>query len=224
MKIHDISVPVRNGMQVYPGDPQVTVEQVASIASGDRLNLSRLVMGSHAGTHMDAPSHFIDSGASVDLLPPELMIGPAVVVEVKGVTEVSARIISRLPLHGTSRLLLKTDNGAFWPEGEFNEDYAHLSEDAARYLVERKMCLVGIDGPSIERFEGSGDVHRQLLGGGVLILEGLDLRSVQPGEYDLLCLPLKVAGGEGAPARALLMERHGSSSGTFDAHTTRWPL
>src|SRR5919199_421856 len=163
VQIIDVSVPVRPGMITYPGDPEVRLERVSSIADGDVANLSRLALGVHSGTHVDAPLHFLDGGASVETLPLDVLVGPCVVVEGLEVAAVPA--------------------------------------GAARALVAGGVRLVGIDYLSI----GDEDAHWILLGAGVVAVEGLDLRNVEPGEYRLICAPLKLVGSEGAPARVLLL-------------------
>jgi arylformamidase len=192
VRVIDVSVPVRPGMITYPGDPVVRLERVSSIADGDVLNLSRLDLGVHSGTHVDAPLHFVDGGASVETLALDVVVGPCVVVEGLDPTAVPA---------GAERVLFKTPNGRLWERDEFSEDFVALDGGTARALVERGVRLVGIDYLSI----GDEEAHRILLGAGVVAVEGLDLREVEPGEYGLVCAPLKLEGAEGAPARVLLL-------------------
>ena len=179
-------------MIVYPGDPEVRLERVSSIAEGDVANISRLDLGVHSGTHVDAPLHFVDGGASVETLPLDVLVGPCSVVE--GLEEAAVPA-------GVERVLFKTPNGRLWERDEFSEDFVKLDGEAARVLVERGVRLVGIDYLSI----GDEEAHRILLGAGVVAVEGLDLREVEPGEYRLVCAPLKLEGAEGAPARVLLL-------------------
>jgi arylformamidase len=192
MQIIDVSVPVRPGMITYPGDPEVRLERVSSIADGEAANLSRLDFGVHSGTHVDAPLHFVEGAASVETLPLEVLVGPCVVVEGLEPASVPA---------GAERVLFKTANSRLWERDEFSEDFVKLDGEAARQLVERGVRLVGIDYLSI----GDEEAHRVLLGAGVVAVEGLDLREVEPGEYRLVCAPLKLVGAEGAPARVLLL-------------------
>jgi arylformamidase len=192
MRIVDVSVPVRPGMIVYPGDPEVRLERVSSIADGDGVNLSRLDLGVHSGTHVDAPLHFVEGGASVEALPLDVLVGPCVVVDGLDVAAVP---------RGAERVLFKTPNSRLWERDEFTEDFVALDGEAARALVERGVRLVGIDYVSI----GDEEAHRVLLGAGVVAIESLDLREVEPGEYRLVCAPLKLEGAEGAPARVLLL-------------------
>ena len=192
MQIIDVSVPVRPGMITYPGDPEVRLERVSSIGAGDVVNLSRLDLGVHSGTHVDAPLHFLDGGRSVETLPLDVLVGPCVVVDGLDPAAVPA---------GAERVLFKTPNSRLWERAEFSEDFVALDAEAARALVGRGVRLVGIDYLSI----GDEEAHRVLLGAGVVAVEGLDLREVEPGEYRLVCAPLKLEGAEGAPARVLLL-------------------
>jgi arylformamidase len=192
VQIIDVSVPVRPGMITYPGDPEVRLERVSSIADGDVANLSRLDLGVHSGTHVDAPLHFVDGGASVEKLPLDVLVGPGVVVEGLDPAAVPA---------GAERVLFKTPNSRLWERDEFAEDFVALDGEAARALVAGGVRLVGIDYLSI----GDEEAHRILLGAGVVAVEGLDLREIEPGEYRLVCAPLKLVGAEGAPARVLLL-------------------
>ena len=225
MKIYDITMPLSAELPTYQGDPPVRIEPVTRMERGDAANVSGISMSTHSGTHIDVPRHYSDSGLSVDRLPLDLLMGKALVVEMHGVTEIGRGELKRLPLKGEERLLFKTDNSALWGRKEFHEDYAHLTEEGAAYLLELGVQLVGIDYLSIERFYGRGEVHRLLLSRGAVILEGLNLEGVPPGGYELICLPLKIKDGDGAPARAVLRSREGAGTATeFDAHTSKWPL
>jgi arylformamidase len=204
MQIYDISVPLVTGLPGYPGDPPVVVESVLTLAAGDGAQVARLTLADHSGTHIDAPSHMLADGAPVDGVPLAALIGPVLVADLRGVAMVGARELAELPLAGVQRLLLKTDNSRLWNLPDFYPDYVALSEDGAQFLLRAGIRLVGIDYLSIERFGGDGAVHRLLLGDGVVILEGLDLSAITAGCYELLCLPLRLAGGGGAPARAVL--------------------
>ncbi len=225
MKIYDISVPLFAGLPAYPGDPPVELEPVSSISRGDLANVTRLTLTTHSGTHLDAGRHFDDNGLTVDLLPLTLLIGKALVVELAGVNEIGPVNLQRLPLRGHERVLFKTDNSALWEQAGFVPDYGHLTVDAARYLLDMGVRLVGIDYLSVESIDGDGAVHRLLLGEGAVILEGLNLAGVAPGEYELICLPLKVRDGDGAPVRAVLRTREEPlPREDFDPHSSRWPL
>jgi arylformamidase len=205
MELLDITVPIREGMVTYPGDPAVKLERVSAIAEGAVANLSRLDFGVHSGTHVDAPLHFIDGAPAAESLPLDVLIGPAAVVDATGVEDVldrAALVTLDLPVDAT-RLLFKTRNSQLWEGSDFAEDFVQLTGDGAELLVERRVRLVGLDYLSV----GDPDAHRALLGAGVVAVEGLDLREVDPGPYDLLCLPLKIVGSDGAPARTVLVRR-----------------
>ncbi len=205
MALIDISLPIREGMIVYEGDPGISVSSALSLDRGDPANVSTLRLGSHTGTHVDAPLHFIPGGASVDTLALDVLIGRALVAEVKTDRMIERAHLEALPLAGHTRVLLKTRNSALWDRGSFAREYVALAEDAARMLIERGVKLVGVDYLSIEAFGATGHpVHRTLLGAGLVIVEGLDFRRVSPGVYELYCLPLRIAGGDGSPCRAIL--------------------
>jgi arylformamidase len=197
-------------MPHWPGDRPVLLECVQNIADGDEVTVSSLACSLHTGTHVDAPSHFIAGGESVDELPLDILVGRVVVVELAGVDVITADLLEGLKLAaGTRRLLLKTDNSELWsnPSHPFKTDFTALSPGAARWLVDAGVNLIGIDYLSIQRFEDpEPQTHRTLLEAGVIILEGLDLRSVGPGPYNLICLPMKLIGCEGAPVRAILIQ------------------
>lgn len=165
-------------------------------------------LGTHLGTHVDPPLHYLDGGAGVDELPLDALVGPGVVLDVRGIPFVDAAALARSSLGDFKRVLLKTDNGAALLERAFREDYVHLTEDGARYLVERDVRLVGIDYLSIEPYRNPGaPVHHILLTSGVVILEGAHLLDIPAGPYEIFCLPLCVKGADGAPARLLLREQ-----------------
>lgn len=202
----DISVPIRPGMIVFEGDPTVSRERVQSIAEGAICNVSRMDLGVHTGTHIDAPVHFIDGTAGVETTPLDALIGPAFVVDATAITgDLDAASLRALSLpDGAERLLFKTPNSRLWDRDRFSADFLGLTEDGARYLVDRGVRLVGIDYLSIAPKGDPAPTHVALLEAGVVILEGLDLRHVEPGDYLLACLPLLIPGSDGAPARALL--------------------
>jgi arylformamidase len=205
MRWIDVTVPVRDGMVVYEGDPTVRVTRRLSIAAGDPANVSEIRLGSHTGTHVDAPAHFLPGAPTLDALPLDVLIGPALVVETDAAPVIGREACARLDLAGVERLVFKTRNSALWRRDAFARDYVALDEAAARHLVAAGVRLVGIDYLSIEPFRAPGHpVHRRLLEAGVVILEGLDLSAVAAGPYHLVCLPLRLAGGDGAPCRVLL--------------------
>jgi arylformamidase len=203
MKVLDVSVPVRPGMIVYEGDPEVRLERVLAIAAGELANVSRLDCGVHTGTHVDAPVHFADGAPGVEALPLDALVGPAFLVDATFVErDVDAEAIERLELpEGAERVLLKTRNSRLWELGEFTHDFVRLVGSGAQALVEGGVRLIGIDYLSI----GDEDAHRILLGAGVVPIEGLDLRRVELGEYLLVAAPLKLVGSDGAPARVFLL-------------------
>jgi len=204
MEIFDVSVPIRDGMLHYAGNPPVHVKRVSSLEDGDPANVSELDLGAHSGTHVDAPAHFLTGGAGAETLPLEVLIGQADVVDATSATAaldlVTLRDLELLP-PGSERILFKTRNSQLWSRDEFTRDFVRLDGEAAAYLVERGAKLLGIDYLSI----GDADAHRILLSAGVVCVEGLDLRGIEPGPYELICLPLKLVGSDGAPARAVLI-------------------
>jgi len=197
-EIIDISVAVRPGMVTYPGDPTVSLERVVSIAEGGVCNLSRLDFGVHSGTHVDAPVHFIDGAPAAEALSLDVLIGPARVLDLTGAETLDAAAFEGVEL--VERVLLKTRNSELWALDSFSDDHVGLTESGAERLVAGGVRLVGIDYLTI----GDEDAHHVLLGAGVVALESLDLRGVEPGDYELVCAPLKLVGSDGAPARALL--------------------
>jgi arylformamidase len=204
VELIDITVPIRDGMFVYDGDPTVTLTRVKSIEGGEVANISRLDFGVHSGTHIDAPLHFIDGGPAAEELPLEPLLGPAHVVDatsVEGVLDAEALETLDLP-EGAERILFKTPNSALWGRDDFSHEFVHLTGTGAQYLLDRGVKLVGLDYLSV----GDPDAHRILLGSGMIAVEGLDLREVDPGPYRLVLLPLKIVGSDGAPARAVLVK------------------
>lgn len=199
MEIIDISVPIRTGMVTYPGDPEVRLERVKSITDGETANISKLDFGVHSGTHVDAPVHFIEGAAGADELPLDVLNGPCEVVEAAALDESAVGAVPE----GAERVLFKTPNSELWAQDTFPETFERLVGAAAKALVERGVRLVGVDYISV----GDEDAHHALLGAGVVPVEGLDLRGVEPGSYELHCLPLRLVGSDGAPARAILIKR-----------------
>lgn len=204
----DISVPLRPGMVHWPGDPEVVIERVSDLARGDVATVSRIDMSAHTGTHVDAPAHFLPGGAGVDALPIDAVVGRARVIEIVGRAAITARELRRHRIRRGERLLFKTRNSKrCWRTDTFVKEFVHLRADAARYLAERRVRAVGVDYLSIGAFDGDGvETHRLLLAAGVWIIEGLDLSRIAPGRVDLICLPLRLAGGDGAPARAIVRQ------------------
>lgn len=208
MPIYDISLPISESLIVWPGDPPVRITQPSHLARGDEATVSRLDMGAHTGTHVDAPAHFVPGGAGVEALDLNVLVGPAWVVHVPEVDTLSAEVLAALSIPpGAERLLFRTRNSDLWVRGEteFQRDFVAITEDGARWLVARGVRLVGVDYLSVAPFETSAPAHRVLLSAGVVAVEGLNLSGIAPGRYRLVCLPLKIVGGDGAPARAILM-------------------
>jgi arylformamidase len=205
MKIYDVTVPISKDLVVYPGDPPIKIERKSTIGkNGAKANVSRYCFGSHTGTHIDPPFHFIESGITVDKLPLELLMGRARVVEIAH-SVIDEAALKEFDFTADVRLLFKTRNSYFWNQRKFVEDFVYITPGAARVLVDNGIKLVGIDYLSVEKFGAEEhETHLILLNAATVIIEGLDLREVEPGDYDLVCLPLKIRDGDGAPARVLL--------------------
>jgi arylformamidase len=206
-RYHDISLPIRAGGIVYPGNPEIRIELQQALARGDGANVSSIALGSHTATHVDAAKHFLDDGQTVDRIPLERLIGPARVVEVgDDVKSITKADLAGHDLGNSKRVLLKTRNSMLWSRGEFVRDYTYLAPDGAEYLVSLGVEVVGIDYLSIEQFRsGHHRTHRMLLEREVVIIEGLALGDVAPGTYEMICLPLRLEGLDGAPARVILI-------------------
>ena len=206
-RIYDISVPIRSGGLVYPGNPEIDITLQQAVAKGAGANVSTLRFGSHTGTHADAARHFFDDGQPVDQIPLERLIGPALLIAfADDVRAVGAAELKAHDLKSHKRILLRTRNSALLSQKEFARDYTYLAPDGAEYLVDKGVEVVGIDYLSIEQLHsGHHRTHRTLLAKSVVILEGLDLSVPAPGEYQLICLPLRIEGCDGAPARAVLI-------------------
>lgn len=212
MKLFDVSVRLSEQTPTFPGNPAFACEPVKRTARGDSANVTAVHLGTHSGTHVDAPRHFFTSAPGVEALPLDVLIGPARVVEIDGPRRgIEAADLSAAVPAGETRVLLKTANSALWASRDFHPDFAFLDESGARLLLERGVRLVGIDYLSIEQFKRPGaPVHHLLLEHGVIIVEGLDLSQVPAGRYEMYCLPLDIAGADGAPARVVLKELTGS--------------
>jgi arylformamidase len=204
----DVTVPIRDGMVHWPNDPPVRVVNVRDIAAGDDATVSRLELGAHTGTHVDAPAHFLMGAAGVDQLPLDALVGPARVVHVPDVPIIDAEALERIRPQRGERLLFRTRNSdSGWSSDRFVPDYTHLSFAAARWLVVAGVRTVGIDYLSVGGGGDNAETHRELLRAGVCIIEGLNLAGIDAGAWDLICLPLRLERGDGAPARALLRRR-----------------
>jgi arylformamidase len=205
-RLLDVSVLLAAGIPSYPGNIPFEMTPVKRVANGDSSNSSRLVMGTHTGTHVDAPRHFFDDKPGVDGLALELLVGRARVIDLPhrgGITEAH---LAAAGLREDLRVLLKTPNSALWNLSDgFHQDYTYLTEGGAKFLVDQGVKVIGVDYLSVEQFKKAGaPAHRMLLGNGVIIIEGLNLSDADPGQYEMYCLPLRIAGADGAPARVVL--------------------
>ena len=203
----DVSVPIQDGMVHWPGDPAVRIRKIKDLARGDSNTLSAVSMGLHTGTHMDAPSHFLKGKPGIDALPFEATVGTARIIQIRDPNSITLKELAAHRIERGERLLFKTRNSSrCWKNRSFVKDFVYLSTEAARFLSHRRVRTVGIDYLSVGGYlEKNGvPVHRILLGSGIWIIEGLNLSSVRPGKVELICLPLRVLGGDGAPARAIV--------------------
>ncbi|ARJ66535.1 hypothetical protein WV31_13080 [Magnetospirillum sp. ME-1] len=210
-RLIDLTLPYDSRLPAWPGEPKPTVRRIASIKDGDAANVTHLSAAMHFGTHVDAPVHFIEGAAGVETLDLDVLIGPAWVAELDQHRAITAADLEAAGIPaGTRRLLLRTPNSALWtdPGHPFHQDFVALAPDAARWLVEAGVRLVGVDYLSVEPFDAppGNPTHTILLAAGIIPLEGLDLRQASPGAGTLICLPLKLPGADGAPARVVLMQ------------------
>jgi arylformamidase len=207
-RLYDVSLRITEDIVTYPGDPDVRFVPWSRIAEGDDANVTQLVIGSHTGTHLDAPHHFVDGARTVDELALAELIGPARVIEIPGdVRAIGAEELAAAGAAGATRLLLRTRNSALLGRSGFEESFAYVTASGADYLLRCGVRLVAIDYLSIEEFgAGRAVAHQRLLGAEVIVVEGVDLREVPAGEYELICLPLRLAGLDGSPVRAVLRE------------------
>jgi arylformamidase len=212
MAIYDITVPIRAGMPIYEGDPALSIESWSALAEGASANVSFLHFGAHTGTHVDAPAHFIEGAGRIDSLPLDVLIGPARVIRVPDDRmQIGPEFLNECDLTNVTRVLFHTRNSSFWNQG-FRKDFTHVLPEAAELLVERGVKLVGNDYLSVEKFHsGHHRTHLTLLHSSVVIVEGLNLTDVPAGDYELICLPMKIAdgAGDGAPARVVLRTMSG---------------
>jgi arylformamidase len=204
MKLIDVTVPLDAHLASYPGNTPFGLEAIKRIARGDSSNVSSIHMSAHSGTHVDAPRHFFDNGGDADSLSLDMLIGRTRVIEITART-IAAEDLAKLDLSEDVRLLIKTSNSRLWGDAAFHQDYVGVSESGAKHLVDHGLKVVGVDYLSVEQFRFPGaPAHHILLGGGVIVIEGLNLREVEPGVYDMYCLPLRVVDSDGAPARVVL--------------------
>jgi len=207
-RLVDVSVVLKPGLAAYPGNPEFEMTPVKRVAEGASSNVSRLVMGTHTGTHVDAPRHFFDDRAGVEALPLELLVGRARVIDLPHRGGITQAHLSAAGLREDLRVLLRTPNSALWNSSQgFYKDYTYLTGDGAAFLVAQGVKVVGIDYLSVEQFKKPGaPAHHALLGAGVIVIEGLDLSDTEAGHYEMYCLPLRVKDGDGAPARVVLKQ------------------
>jgi arylformamidase len=205
MKLIDVSVPLDANLPTYPGNTPFSLEAVQRIARGDHANLSSLHLSAHSGTHVDAPRHFIDDAPGTEALGLDLLIGRARVVEVTTRKGITAADLETFDLSEDVRVLIKTSNSRLWGQPEFHSGFIGVAESGAHYLVDHGVKVVGVDYLSVEEYKAPGaPAHHLLLGAGIIVIEGLNLRDVDPGVYEMYCLPLRIVGGDGAPARVVL--------------------
>jgi arylformamidase len=202
----DVSIPLRNGMVHWPGDPEYQIRKVLDQRNGDLCTLSHIQMSVHTGTHMDAPLHFLEGGITMEQMPVEATIGPARVIWIDDPRAIRRDELARHDLQAGERLLIKTANSAkSWVSDDFDEDYIFIAHDAAQYMAEAGIRTIGVDYLSVGGFrQDMKETHQTILGAGIWIVEGLNLSDIEPGPYEFVCLPLKLVGSDGAPARAVL--------------------
>jgi len=207
MKLIDISVPLDEHLPSYPGNAPLEIEPVKRLARGDSSNVSTLRLSAHSGTHVDSARHFFDTAGGIEALSLDLLCGRAVVIEVSATTAVTAEDFEGIDFDGETRVLIKTSNSRLWGNPTFHTNYVGVAESAAKSLVEHGVKVVGVDYLSVEPFKTPGaPTHHTLLGAGTIVIEGLNLRDVAPGIYEMFCLPLNVVGADGAPARVVLRQ------------------
>jgi arylformamidase len=206
--MYDISIGISPDMPVWPGDPAVVLKRVEAIQDGANANVTKLECSVHSGTHVDAPVHFIDGATGVESLPLRLLIGRAYVVHLLKTNVIDAATLEEADIPSrTRRVLFRTSNSQYWARGErnFQKDFVAIDASGAAWLVKKNIQLVGVDYLSVAPFGASRETHRILLEAGVVVAEGLDLSGISQGRYTLYCLPLKLVGSDGAPARVLLV-------------------
>jgi arylformamidase len=205
MKLIDVTVRLDARLPTYPGNTPFRIEPIKRMAHGDSSNVSTVHMSVHAGTHVDTPKHFFEDRGGAETLPLDMLCGRTRVIEIATRKGVTAADFSGVDLSEDVRLLIKTHNSRLWGSPEFHEDFIGLTETAARFIVEHGIKVVGVDYLSIEEYKAPGaPAHRTLLGSGTIVIEGLNLRDVEPGTYEMFCLPLAIVGADGAPARVVL--------------------
>ncbi len=210
----DISITLRAGMPVWPGDRPFEIRRDCAMSSGDAANVSSFATTAHAGTHIDAPVHFLEGAPGIDTAPLEVLAGPARVIAIEDASAITAAELSRHDLKAGERILCRTANSLRdWAAEPFSPDFVALDVEAARFAADCRIAILGVDYLSVGPYRGDdgAEIHRVLLRAGIWIVEGLNLRAVDPGQYELACLPLKIAGADGSPARAILRKDDSST-------------
>jgi len=202
---YDITLTISDTLITWPADPAVSIRKTNMISRGDEWNLSELKFSSHCGTHIDAPYHFDENGITVDQIPLDSLIGNATVYDVKNKEKIDVEDLKSLKIGNCDRIIFKTINSTYWKRPTFIKEFVYITKEAAVYLADRKIKLVGIDYLSVDKFDDMyADAHHILLKKGIIIIEGLDLSMVKPGDYELIALPLKIKNNDGSPARVVL--------------------
>ena len=208
MKLYDITLTISESIITWPSDPKVSIQKTRLISKGNSCNVSELKFGSHCGTHIDAPYHFEENGIKIDQIPLDYLIGDVTVFNIKNKEKIDLEDIKSLKLNNINRVIFKTINSTYWKLPEFKSDFVYLTKEAAQYLVDSSIKLVGIDYLSIEKYGNKGaDTHHTLLKNGIVVIEGLDLSEVEAGNYELIALPLKIKDCDGSPARVILRKQ-----------------
>ena len=208
MKLYDITLTISESIITWPRDPKVSIQKTRLISKGNSCNVSELKFGSHCGTHIDAPYHFEENGIKIDQIPLDYLIGDVTVFNIKNKEKIDLEDIKSLKLNNINRVVFKTINSTYWKLSEFKSDFVYLTKEAAQYLVDSSIKLVGIDYLSIEKYGNKGaDTHHTLLKNGIVVIEGLDLSEVEAGNYELIALPLKIKDCDGSPARVILRKQ-----------------
>lgn len=202
---YDITLPISDTLITWPTDPTVSIRKTSMISQGNTCNVSELKFSSHCGTHIDAPYHFEESGITIDQIPLDSLIGNVTVFDIKNKKKIDLDDLKSLELQNCKRVIFKTRNSTGWRLSEFKKDFVYITKEAAKYLADSNVKLVGIDSLSVDKFDTIyADTHHILLRKGIIIIEGLDLSNIKAGEYELIALPLKIKDGDGSPARVIL--------------------
>lgn len=205
MNFYDVTLTISDTLVTWPTDPAVSIRKTGLISQGNSCNVSEITLGSHCGTHIDAPYHFEENGIKIDQIPLEYLVGNVTVFDINNKEKIDLEDLKLLQLRNCKRVIFKTVNSTYWKLSEFKKDFVYITKEAARYLTDSDIRLVGIDYLSVEKFQSKyADTHHILLRKGIIIVEGLDLSNVKAGDYELIALPLKIKDGDGSPARVVL--------------------